>query len=142
MNHSLVQDIYELVGERREYMPENFGSSAIPEVEPNRLTDSKEELMRTWKFRTAPLWRLRTETKKYYTPKPLSVRIYREGDFFFAENENLAVCGTGETPEDALKDFCSHIIYFFNYYKKLDASRLTGNALKLKELYKNLLIEQ
>jgi hypothetical protein len=86
--------------------------------------------------------RLQAETKKFYTPKPISVKIYRDEDLFFAENENLVVCGTGDTTQDALQDLCVHIIHFFEYYKKLDKSKLTGDALRLKELYQNLLIEE
>ncbi|MBU4257655.1 hypothetical protein KKC04_04580 [Patescibacteria group bacterium] len=36
-----------------------------------------------------------------YISTPVAVKVYRDEDFFFAENENLAVCGTGDTPQDA-----------------------------------------
>jgi len=68
------------------------------------------------------------------------VKIYRKDDLFFAENENFVICGTGDTLEDSLQDLCLHIIHFFEYYKKIDKSKLTGDALRLKELYENLLI--
>ena len=90
----------------------------------------------------APLWRLQSKTKRFYTPIPIAVKAYRDEDFFFAENENLAVCGTGDTPQDALQDLALHITHFFEYYKNLDNSQLAGDALRLKNLYKNLLIEE
>ena len=68
----------------------------------------------------APLWRLQSKTKRFYTPIPIAVKAYRDEDFFFAENENLAVCGTGDTPQDALQDLELHITHFFEYYKNLD----------------------
>jgi len=71
-----------------------------------------------------------------------SVKAYRDEDFFFAENENLAVCGTGDTLRDALQDLELHITHFFEYYKNLDNSQPAGDALRLKSLYKNLLIEE
>jgi len=144
MNHSLMEmeDTYNLIKERLSSIPENYKSSGISEVETGQVIDPQQVLTQTWKYPPALLWRLHTDTKKYYTPKPISVRIYRDEDFFFAENENLAVCGTGITPEEALSDFCLHIIHFFDYYKKLDKNELTGDALRLKELYKDLLIEE
>jgi len=44
--------------------------------------------------------------------------------------------------ESALQDLCLHITHFFEYYKKFDKSELIGDALRLKELYQNLLIEE
>ena len=35
--------------------------------------------------------------------KFLTIQLYREGKFFFAENEKLAICGTGSTIE-AMKE--------------------------------------
>ena len=37
----------------------------------------------------APLWRLQSKTKRFYTPIPIAVKAYRDEDFFFAENETL-----------------------------------------------------
>ncbi|MFH1230855.1 MAG: hypothetical protein V1709_05095 [Planctomycetota bacterium] len=93
-------------------------------------------------IQSAPLWRLSTGTKKFYTPKPISVKIYRDGAFFFAENEALVLCGTGNTPGDALKDLTQHIIYFFNYYQNLNELQLIGDAIRLKNIYTNLLVEE
>ena len=85
---------------------------------------------------------MQIETRRFCTSKPIAVKVYREEDLFFAENENLAVCGTGTTPQGALYDLALHIIHFYEYYRNIDASKLTGEALKLKNLYQNLLIEE
>lgn len=93
-------------------------------------------------FPAIPLWRLSTDQKRFHTPTPIAVRIYREGQFFFAENDNLTVYGTGENLEDAIKDFGMHILYFFEYYRDISNDKLMGDALRLKSLYHNLLVEE
>jgi len=141
MNSSLAEDTYDVIKERTAYMPENYRSSRAIEVETALTINPQRVFGQIKKYQPAPLWRLYTETKRFHIPKPILVKIYREDDLFFAENENLVVCGTGGTPEESLQDLCLHIIHFFEYYKKIDRNKLTGDALRLKELYENLLIE-
>lgn len=142
MSSLLVEDAYDAIKERMAYMPENYISSGVTEVGTTPVIDPQQIFSRTKRHQPAPMWRLQEETKRFYTPKPISVKIYRDEDFFFAENESLVVCGSGDTPQDALQDLSLHIIHFFEYYKKLDKSKLTGDALRLKDLYDNLLIEE
>lgn len=142
MSPQLTEYAYDIIKEKAEYIPENYnisGDSVVvtsPEINPREVFSQKR------KYQPAPIMRLQEDTRKYYTPKPILVNIYRDDDLFFAENETLVVCGTGETPQDAFQDFCLHVIHFFDYYKKLDESKLTGDALRLKELYQDLLIEE
>ncbi len=76
------------------------------------------------------------------TTNPLSVRIYFENGFFFAENETLFLYGTGMSPDEAIEDLGLHVIHFYRYYKDLDWSQVTGDARRLKRLYEGLLIEE
>lgn len=138
----LLTDSYEEIKERIEYMPINYESTRALEVSTATAIDPKQIFANNIKSCVAPLWRLQGKTKRYNTSMPIAVKIYHDEDFFFAENENLAVCGTGVTPQDALQDLVLHIIHFFEYYKKLDNSQLVGDALRLKTLYQNLLIEE
>lgn len=73
---------------------------------------------------------------------PIKVRIYSEDNLFFAENETLVIIGTGSSAPEAMNDFCSHIIHFYHYYKKLSWDKVTGDAVRLKKLYEALFIEQ
>lgn len=138
----LLADSYEEIKERMEYMPVNYESTRAIGVRTATAIDPQQIFANHIKSYVAPLWRLQDKTKRFYTPKPIAVKVYRDEDFFFAENENLAVCGTGDTPQDALQDLVLHIIHFFEYYKKLDDSQLEGDALRLKTLYQSLLIEE
>ena len=138
----LLVDSYEEIKERMEYIPVNYKSTRAIGVGTATAIDPQQIFANRIKPYVAPLWRLQSKTKRFYTPIPIAVKVYRDEDFFFAENENLAVCGTGDTPQDALQDLILHIIHFFEYYKKLDDSQLAGDALRLKTLYKNLLIEE
>lgn len=69
------------------------------------------------------------------------IQLRREDGFFFATNDTLSLCGTGTSWEEAMIDFTQHLTHFYNYYKKMPESSLTGAALKLKTLYLNLFIE-
>jgi len=138
----LLVDSYEEIKERMKYIPVNYKSTRAIGVSTATAIDPQQIFANRIKPYVAPLWRLQSKTKRFYTPIPIAVKVYRDEDFFFAENENLAVCGTGDTPQDALQDLVLHIIHFFEYYKKLDDSQLAGDALRLKTLYQNLLIEE
>ncbi len=138
----LLADNYEEIRERMEYIPVNYKSTRAIGVGTAMAIDPQQIFANRIKPYVAPLWRLQGKTKRFYAPTPIVVKVYRDEDFFFAENENLAVCGTGNTTQDALQDLALHIIHFFEYYKKLDNSQLAGDALRLKTLYQNLLIEE
>ena len=142
MSPVLAEDTYGEVKDRMEQIPENYARPKLVEMSMGTTVDLQFVLRQLTKYKSAPLWKLYVGAKRFYASKPISVKIYRNGDLFFAENENLFVCGTGAASQDALEDLCLHIIYFFEYYKKMDRDRLTGDALRLKDLYKNLLIEQ
>lgn len=142
MSPSLIEDTYRETKEKFTDVPKKYRGSGVLEVETASGIDPHQVFRQIKKYKPAPLWRIYTDTKRYHTPKPITVKISHDEDFFFAENENLVVYGTGDTPEEAMNDFCLHIIYFFEYYKKLDESKVTGEALRLKELFANLLVEE
>ena len=56
---------------------------------------------------------------------------------FFAENEELRICGVGESEEEALHDFLQHLSYFHDYYVSIPQEKLIGDARRLKNLYQS-----
>ena len=74
--------------------------------------------------------------------KPLFAHLYFEDGLFFAENETLLLYGTGTTQEEAIEDLGLHIIHFYQYYKDLDWSQVTGDAIRLKRIHEGLLVEE
>lgn len=73
---------------------------------------------------------------------PIKVHIYSDDSLFFAENETLVIIGTGSSAIEAMDDFCSHVIHFYHYYKKLSWNKVTGDAVRLKKLYETLFVER
>ncbi|MFH1503934.1 MAG: hypothetical protein ABIH08_00865 [Candidatus Omnitrophota bacterium] len=143
MSPSVIERTYEDMQEKVAYIPENYVSTRAGGVETaGGISPQDVFLGRIKSYYTAPMWRIQKETKKYYTPKSISVRVYQDEDFFFAENDTLAVCGSGDSPQEALRDLGLHIIHFFEYYKGLDESQLIGDAIRLKQIYEDLLVEQ
>ena len=129
-----------------------FGREAVTAftpVSPFLLTGTAQERMpEILEFRGgllhnpyAPLWTIPSKTKIYKVSKPIKVRIYQEENFWFVENETLVIAGTGNSREEAIDDFCRHIIHFHKYYKKLPANKVIGDAVRLKKIFETLFSE-
>ena len=142
MMERLLADAYEEIKEKRMQMPDNYKSTGVMGVSTGPAIDPQQLFANYIKPFVAPIWRLQGKTRSFHTPTPIAVKVYRDEDFFFAENENLAICGTGKTQQEALQDLAEHVTYFFEYYSKLDNSQLMGDALRLKSIYQNLLVEE
>jgi len=90
----------------------------------------------------APLWGFHAEGKSYKLSVPVQVQFSREGDFCFAENEQLVLYGSGETIREALEDLTSDILYFWKYYRRLSWDNVIGEGRRLKEIYETLVIKE
>ncbi len=139
MPATLAEETYDLIKERRRYLPSNYRSTLVTEVGTANIIDWQQVFKNK---KTIYIYRLFKENKRYLTNKPIAVKIYQDEGLFFTENENLNVCGTGETSQEALADLYLHILHFYNYYREIDEERLIGDAVRLKELYHGLLIEE
>jgi len=111
------------------------------ETAKERMPD-KEFRNRIAHSQISPLWTITTPKKIYKVSIPIKVRVYSEDNLFFAENETLVVIGTGNSIDEAIDDFCKHIVHFYHYYKRLSRDEVTGDAVRLKNLYDTLFIEQ
>ena len=140
MNGVAVMDAYEQVRERKAYFPDEYRGVATY-VGTAAQSIQPESYFYSGHFNTAPLMEFRSEQKHYAASKPILIKVYKVEDVFFAENESLVLSGTGMSREEAVLDFVSHVGYFYNFYKRKNESDLTGDALRLKKIYENLLIE-
>ena len=140
MSGVAVLDSYEQVRERKAYFPDEYRGiatcigTAAQSIQP-------ESYFYSGRFSTAPLMEFRSEQKHYATSKPILIKVYKVEDVFFAENESLILSGTGMSRDEAVLDFVRHLDYFYNFYRHKNESDLTGDALRLKKIYQNLLIE-
>jgi hypothetical protein len=140
MSQTLTSDTYSRLGEYDESMPDDFVR------QQKETTDYPESIIQRWKTSAkpfnAPISRIHSsENKLFHLTKPVKVAIDRGEEYFFAENNDLAIFVTGETSEEALKEFCDQLIYFYYYYKNLDFDEVIGKASRLKKLYAKLFIE-
>jgi len=138
MANVLVEETYDLMKERRRYLPSNYRSTLVTEIGTTNIIDWQQVFKNK---KTIYIYRLFKENKRYIINNPIAVKIYQDEGLFFTENENLNVCGTGETSQEALADLYLHILHFYKYYREIDKEQLVGDAIRLKELYHNLLIE-
>jgi hypothetical protein len=141
MSASAIYESYEEIRTRQKYIPPDF--SAHPLHETGADIPLKEGFREDQGIpEVAPLWAVHSEGKTFRTSRPIRVRIFREGDIFFAKNETLLVCGTGDSAPDAVEELELHIIHFYKYYRELPSDRVMGEAKRLKSFYENLLIEE
>jgi len=139
MANVLVEETYDLIKERRRDLPSNYRSTLVAEVGTTDIIDWQQVFKNK---KIVYIYRLSKENKRYLANKPIAVKIYKDEGLFFTENENLNVCGTGETSQEALTDLYLHILHFYNYYREINKERLIGDAVRLKKLYHDLLIEE
>jgi hypothetical protein len=124
---------HELLGEFPEHFFPLVGSSTYEE--PTKVT---EATLKPFKF---PLFRLTISGRTLFPSKPIGVQVIQDGPWFFAGNEALNVVGTGRSLEEAVFDLEHHIVHFWEYYGSLQDSKVTGDAVRLKKLFSNLLGE-
>ena len=142
MNCVLETESYRFRKERQDDLPINYSRISIEiDTARGRIEEEIRALLSSYQF-NVPLWSITGPTQKYFAEKPIAVNIYCENNLFFAESETLVLFGMGYTPEEAFHDFESHVSYFYQYYKNLDWSQVTGEGRRLKEIYENLLIEE
>ena len=134
-----VEETYDLMKERRSDFPSNYRSTLVTEIGTTNIIDWQQVFKNK---KTVYIYRLSKENKQYIVNKPIALKIYQDDGLFFAENENLNVCGTGETSQEALADLYLHILHFYSYYREINEEQLTENAIRLKKLYHDLLIEE
>jgi hypothetical protein len=72
--------------------------------------------------------------------KPLRLKLVHEEEGWFAENEALNLFGVGDSPMKAIEDFRRHFEHFLHRYCSLDWSEVSGEGLRLKDLYRRLLV--
>lgn len=112
-----------------------------PQVQTGDWTDQFRGQLRGG-IRSAPIWHVRQHQRCFRLVQPLMVRVRQDEDFFFAENETLRIVGTGTDPAEALVDFSMHLMHFHQYYTKISAGQLTGEAKELKRLYQRIFVEE
>ncbi|HPV39726.1 MAG TPA: hypothetical protein PKX40_01010 [Spirochaetota bacterium] len=127
--------------ERQNYVPRSYSGAApsftADDIQSDRLVSDV--------FRrkiSIPLWNVKAEQVSYKTRKPIQVNIFEDDGLYFAENETLNVCGYGETKEKAIFDLSLHIIYYYNYYNGINEADLMDEGIRLKNLYRDLLIRE
>ena len=101
-------------------------------------TDCWRERERNWRLneiKRAPMWQVR----ELRLSRPILIQLGWEDGMVFAKNDSLRICGVGETEEEALLDFSQHFSYFYNYYTSIARDSLIGDALRLKDLYTEII---
>ncbi|MBI2119170.1 MAG: hypothetical protein HYT97_06040 [Elusimicrobia bacterium] len=137
-----VNETYEEIRERQRSIPSGYQRENIESSTSTIDFSSSYAIESNFNLPPLPVWRVYTASKIYETQKPISIKLRRDGEFFFAENEQLCVIGTGESPDEAVNDLCIHIVHFYNHYNKLSDKDLTVEAKQLKNIYKNIFIKK
>jgi len=142
MNLAYANESYDSFREIELCHPHNFQRLTLSKIETAESIDPIDLLKeQTRGSGNIFLFKIGVENIEYKSKRPISVNTYYDGGLFFAENENLAVWGTGNSFDEAINDLRMHIVHFYKYYGKMDEDSLMGEALRLKCLYADLFIE-
>jgi hypothetical protein len=128
-----TRSAHEILGEFPAHFRPMPGSPTYEEAAP-----VAEPLLKPFKF---PLLKLTIAGHIFLPAKPIGVNVTQDGAWFFAENEALNVVGTGGSLEEAVLDLEHHIVHFWHYYRSLEHSQVTGDAIRLKNIFSSLLAE-
>lgn len=139
MTLSQISDGYASVIERQRFVPNHYRKNEI-DVSDISGFDKTSWVKRSTQFKT-PVWKFSYKNKTILASKPISIEIKKGEAHFFAENENLGIYSIGESYNCAIKAFCEELIYFYNHYKNLPWTRVTGEAKRLKKLYEELFLK-
>ena len=142
MNGLELEQSYQLINDRRQFIPENYESYAC--ISTGADIDLREyfELVASSYSSKVPLWELSGRDKTIYPKEPISLTINMGETLYFAENEKLGIYVTGESRDDAIKAFVEELLHFYDHYKNINWNQVTGEAKRLKKLYNNNFSEE
>lgn len=132
---------YDIQKDRQKWKPKDYYSSILPGTD---YIDINQELERVVKQTPhfMPIMGVKSGIKSYRTKQPIRVHVAKDGEQYFAENDNLLLFGAGSTVMEAIDDFIQHVMHFWQYYNELTYEQVTGDAIRLKKIYEELLIEE
>ena len=78
---------------------------------------------------TYPLWSFSVDGV------PLSIKVYLEDAYWFAENEKLNISVFGDSPASAIDDLKRQVIHFMGFYEQKKESALGPYAVALKQRF-------
>ena len=135
MNAVQVEQSYQLLDDRRKYVPQNFEAYACISTSADFDVTGILVARLSWANFPTLVWRFQKGRKVIYAVRPVKVNISRGESLYFAENEKLGIFVTGESPQEANRAFEEEVVHFYDHYKSLSSEEVTGEAQKLKGLY-------
>ena len=115
-----VAEYYELTTS----IPQPYELSHRPE-QSLRATDNPPDVLGIGES-IIPLWDLKIGAELIKPAVPVGIRLRREPDYFFAENDSLSIYGSGKTPEAAIADFKETAGTFAEEYRALGPDAVIG----------------
>lgn len=120
---TMVLDRYESIPAPYSVVLTPAQSLAAPARMPVDLAESQ------W---IVPLWELVVNGVAMAPVHPVGIRLRQEDGLFFAENDALAVYGSGRTPEDAIRDFKETASTFAAEYRELKPDAVIGLGVSVR----------
>lgn len=142
MNGLELEQSYQLINDRRQYMPENYDRYVYISTSADiGLWEYFEALVSNYSS-IVPLWEFSGRGKTIHPKEPISLSINMGETLYLAENERLGIYVTGESRDAAIKAFVEELLHFYDHYKNINWNQVTGEAKRLKKLYNNNFSEE
>ncbi|AFM26263.1 hypothetical protein [Desulfomonile tiedjei] len=82
-----------------------------------------------------PAFQFRRDGLNLRALKPVTIKLARGENLWFAENERLDIYATGDTPQEAIEEFVIQLLSFYEHYRDLNEAQARGGAKRLKNVF-------
>jgi len=141
MNGLELEQNYQLINDRSQYMPENYERYACISTGADIDLQEYFEALASNYISIVPLWEFSGRGKTIHPKEPISLSINKGETLYLAENERLGIYVTGESRDAAIKAFVEELLHFYDHYKNLNWNQVAGEAQRLKKLYNDNFFE-
>jgi len=119
----------------RQYMYEDLQDHGWSHSDDSQAYQRYEEQHDVPNVKKIPKIEFWSEDKLIVSDKPVVIIVTYEDGQYYATNDTLNIFSVGENIASVIADFSHHVMHFYGYYADKDFNELTGNALRLKQIY-------
>ncbi|MBI5242271.1 MAG: hypothetical protein HY922_01150 [Elusimicrobia bacterium] len=121
--------------EIRPWVLEKYEQTCRPAMSARGFCGTQEDDLAQMGEPVIPLWDLEIDGRVVRPAVPIAIRLRKDGDLFFAENDSLAVYASGASREEAIEDFRQTAAFFVREFHSLGPDQVMGRGSRLREQF-------
>lgn len=135
----MMESSLDIVSERKRYVPEGYVSTGPADPTGSEIAGEPKVSAAS---SIIPVWSVRVGDTCLCARHPFPVKLTTGDDHFFVESETLGIYSVGHTLQVAISDFSEQLIEIFRHYQSLRPQQVTGDARRLRQLFRELFVEE